>query len=401
MKHLYVALSISLACLGPSLAAPTAAAESRATNNTSQIVVPAGITTYLREDGVGLADARGMTLYSALDDPRYRTDPRFKNGGPKLCAGSCLEVWAPLLAPKDAVDTGDWSTTFWEEGARQWTYKNFPLFTYKLESKPGQTAGDGYISDTGEVGRHKRWRVIYEPMETPPGITMRAAPHILARVLADVKGMTAYTYDKDVVGKSSACVGECTSNWRPMLAPDLVVDIDKTWSTIRRDDGTSQWTFKGRPLYVYEGDAVSGEAKGDGIDKVWHAAVVRRTLPAPKDVIVTYSATYPDIGPVYADKNGRTFYSFFHDVASQLGKVCNAECMKEHWQPALSPTDVQGFGPWATVKNSDGAHQWMYQGKLVYTFVDDKKAGDMLGARFGYAADQAGAWGAVQARPPS
>jgi len=389
-------VSVGLFCLAVALfsVAP------RITIAADTVPTPPGITTYDRGDGTGFADANGMTLYSVLDDPRFRTDPRFKMDS-QLCTGPCLESWTPLLAPAGATPVGDWTIVAGAAGTKQWAYRDFPLFTYKLEAHPHQTSGDGFLADIGIVGLFKIWRVIYEPLPTPPGLSIHPAQRLLARVVADSKNMTAYTFDNDKVGKSSACVGECLRTWRPILAPQLVIDVDKVWSTVRREDGSAQWTHKGRPLYTYQGDAIPGEAKGDGIDNVWHAAVLRRSSPRPDDITVSYSDAFPEFGPVYADKGGKSLYAFYHDDRERLKEVCNADCMKAYWRPAVTPSAVKGFGPWTTIPISDGAHQWTYQGKPVFTFAKDNKAGDMLGIHFGYPGDQSGSWGPVQARPPS
>ena len=56
------------------------------------------------------------------------------------------------------------------------------------------------------------------------------------KVLADEKGMTLYTYDKDTKGKSN-CSGECAEYWPPAKASaDAKPTGDLT--LIKRDDGT-------------------------------------------------------------------------------------------------------------------------------------------------------------------
>ncbi len=43
-----------------------------------------------------------------------------------------------------------------------------------------------------------------------------------------------------------------------------------TLATITRDDGTTQVTHNGRPLYYYAEDTGVGDQAGDGINDVWH-----------------------------------------------------------------------------------------------------------------------------------
>ncbi|MDH4568188.1 hypothetical protein E8E95_16005 [Pseudomonas sp. BN414] len=89
-------------------------------------------------------------------------------------------------------------------------------------------------------------------------------------MLVDAKGMTLYTYDKDSDGKS-ACNGQCAENWPPLMA-DASAKADGEWSVVKRDDGSMQWAYDGKPLYTFVMDKKAGEVTGDGKMGVWHVA---------------------------------------------------------------------------------------------------------------------------------
>ena len=36
-----------------------------------------------------------------------------------------------------------------------------------------------------------------------------------------------------------------------------------------RDDGTKQWAYKGKPIYLYKPDIKPGDAMGDKFKDVW------------------------------------------------------------------------------------------------------------------------------------
>jgi predicted lipoprotein with Yx(FWY)xxD motif len=96
------------------------------------------------------------------------------------------------------------------------------------------------------------------------------------KTLADERGMTLYTFDKDEPGKSN-CYGECAEYWPPALAPsDAKPLLDL--APIERADGTLQWAHRGKPLYTYVEDQEPGDITGDGKDGVWHV-VKTRALP--------------------------------------------------------------------------------------------------------------------------
>ena len=46
--------------------------------------------------------------------------------------------------------------------------------------------------------------------------------------------------------------------------------MGKDWSTVKRRDGSLQWTYRDRPLYFYVGDKKTGDKTGDGIGGKWH-----------------------------------------------------------------------------------------------------------------------------------
>lgn len=88
--------------------------------------------------------------------------------------------------------------------------------------------------------------------------------------LVDASGKALYTYDKDAEGKSN-CNDKCAQNWPP-LAVKADAKEEGDWTIIKRDDGTSQWAYKGKPLYTWVKDEKPGVAAGDGVGGVWHLA---------------------------------------------------------------------------------------------------------------------------------
>lgn len=91
-----------------------------------------------------------------------------------------------------------------------------------------------------------------------------------AKAIADAKGMTLYTFDKDK-GGMSACYDDCAKKWPPAMAPEGAKAMGDYGVTERKDD-TYQWTYKNMPLYTYVTDKKAGDATGDGMGGVWHVA---------------------------------------------------------------------------------------------------------------------------------
>ncbi len=103
--------------------------------------------------------------------------------------------------------------------------------------------------------------------------TPGAAPiAVQAGALTNPSGMTLYVFDKDAAGSGkSMCNGDCAMKWPPLAA----AAGDKPggdYSIISRDDGSRQWAYKGKPLYLWFKDQKPGDMTGDGVNNVWHAA---------------------------------------------------------------------------------------------------------------------------------
>jgi len=89
-------------------------------------------------------------------------------------------------------------------------------------------------------------------------------------VLANAKGMTLYTFDKDMKGMSM-CTGECIKNWPPLTASADAKPMGN-WTIVEGESG-KQWAYKDKPLYTFVKDTKAGDTTGDGAGGVWHAAM--------------------------------------------------------------------------------------------------------------------------------
>jgi len=303
-------------------------------------------------DGSILTDAKGMSLYSFDMD---------KQPGKSACVGECPKAWPPLLAPAGTRPDQGWALIARDDGTSQWAYGGKPLYRYVVDSAPGDENGNGVYFNL--------WHVVFQPMRTPPGLTIHDSA--LGRVLADAQGRTLYVSDR------SACDRACAEDWKPFPAPAIAGALGD-WSAVRRDDGATQWAYKGKPLYRYARDWKAGATNGDGAVGAWHAAIVRPTPVLPPGM--RYQAS--DLGRIVADSGGKSLYTL--SESPNRPKVCDDGCIKANWWPFAAPSPAlhPGLG-WSVVKHDDGTIQWAYKGKLVYTFAGDEKPGDIRGDRFG------------------
>lgn len=103
--------------------------------------------------------------------------------------------------------------------------------------------------------------------------------------LADAGGRTLYTFDKDSATASN-CIGDCTVMWPPFVAA-AGASAKGDFGLVAREDGAQQWSYKGKPLYLYAGDAKPGDANGEGKGGVWHSVSMgtKRSAPSGYDTI--------------------------------------------------------------------------------------------------------------------
>jgi predicted lipoprotein with Yx(FWY)xxD motif len=79
---------------------------------------------------------------------------------------------------------------------------------------------------------------------------------------------------------------------------------------------------------------------------------------------------------VLTDHKGMTLYTFEKDKDGK--SACNAKCA-ENWPPLMAESAAMPSGHWTVITRDDGSSQWAYDGKPLYTFVRDTKAGEMTG----------------------
>ena len=121
-----------------------------------------GALVGLAKTGLGkvLVDQHGRTLYLFLKD----------RNGRSTCMGSCAHYWPPLLSSvKPRAHSGARASLLGlvrrPDGRRQVTYAGHPLYTFLLDTRPGQTNGEG------STNFGARWYVI-----AANGKAIRSAP---------------------------------------------------------------------------------------------------------------------------------------------------------------------------------------------------------------------------------
>jgi predicted lipoprotein with Yx(FWY)xxD motif len=129
---------------GGATQAPAATASPAASAPASAEAPPAGaVTVEAKEVGtigtVLVAGSNGMTVYVFTKD--------VKGNGKSACSGGCLATWPALTVaagetPKGGTGvTGALGTITRDDGVLQVTYNGLPLYFFKNDKAPGDSAG--------------------------------------------------------------------------------------------------------------------------------------------------------------------------------------------------------------------------------------------------------------------
>ena len=229
-----------------------------------------------------LTDNKGSTLYYFANEI----------DGASKCTGGCNDLWPVFydsLLSATTLGTGlkvsDFGTVTTATGAKQTTYKGWPLHYYapkdasnvNVKELPGEKKGEKF----GNV-----WFVFktsYSIMVANKKIGISGTPDSTTKAfLTDSAGNTLYYFVKDSLNPTTLptnCVAGCITTWpvfynASISAPSLLNKTD--FGEITRTDGAGgttrkQSTYKGRPLYYFSQDAfVRGSVKGEGFaSKNW------------------------------------------------------------------------------------------------------------------------------------
>ena len=95
----------------------------------------------------------------------------------------------------------------------------------------------------------------------------------LGQIVVDAEGKTLYVFLADE-GSDSTCYDDCEAAWPPLTVegdPAAGEGVDAALlGTTEREDGSTQVTLDGHPLYYFASDATADDFKGQGVGDVWY-----------------------------------------------------------------------------------------------------------------------------------
>ncbi|MDX8035568.1 hypothetical protein SK803_35630 [Lentzea sp. BCCO 10_0856] len=228
----------------------------------TQLAARTGVITGL---GAVLTNNAGLTLYRFDGDT---AQPPVSN-----CDGGCAESWPPVYVEGEqprvkGIDPKLLGTITRKDGKKQLTIANWPQYTFKNDTKPGEAKGVTVPKWFATATDGKK-------AQQNKAIALTSATVADLGVIAtDSDGMTLYRFDNDSAEPpTSNCSGDCAVQWPPAYVSEgfQVQGVDASLvGTIERD-GKKQLTIAGWPQYRFSGDKVCGEANGQGVGGKWWA----------------------------------------------------------------------------------------------------------------------------------
>ena len=227
------------------------------------------------------------------------------------------------------------------------------------------------------------------PGETPPPVSaaIRVAQHPeLGAILTDAAGRTLYLFTSDERGVST-CYQGCAAAWPPLLTVDDPIAGDGADAfvigTTTRDEGTTQVTYNGWPLYRFAADEMPSNAMGQNVGGIWFA-VSTSGGPIQTEALVNVSVN-AELGTILSDASGRTLYLFTVDERNRSN--CLSGCATA-WPPLVTvgePIAGEGIsaGRLGSIEREGGYLQVTYNGWTLYYFAPDSVPGDALGQNSG------------------
>jgi predicted lipoprotein with Yx(FWY)xxD motif len=312
---------------------------------------------------------------------------------------SCIDLWPAVLADKDAKPVGKWTVVERDDGALQWAYDGYALYTSVLDEKPGQVNG-GHSQRSGEVGVR---RPAEAPAMVPPQFRVNAI--LTGRILQTRDNYSVYASSKDGPDKSN-CNAACLRQWAPIQAPAYAQPRGE-FGIIERSPGIRQWTFRKQPLYTHIGEPFARMFGSD--EPGWYNVYTQYTPTPPADFTVQDSPT----GRVLADREGKTVYMYNcaddaldqqacdHPDAPQEYRftVCGGgdpkRCLDRFPYVEVSEGATSNSLLWtamwidpmtgrkAAAGQPGAKHVWAYRNRPVYTHYRDRGPGDMTADQWG------------------
>jgi predicted lipoprotein with Yx(FWY)xxD motif len=245
--------------------------------------------------GTHIVDKDGRTLYFFSNDV---------NGGLSNCTGGCLTSF-PMFNADSATTTfsdgllaSDFKTITLTSGAKQTTYKGWPLYYFAQSGTPepaGQTNGEGIGNIWFVAKTNYSIMIANNQLIGADGIhylSTYAPGDGLTNYFCDGNGNTLYTFARDSAFINKFTKADFSNNTVfPIYETGNITvpsTLNKSLFVVTPFNGRNQLTYNGWPLYYFGADSlVRGSTKAVSFPPsqppgaIWPVAI-KGELPAPR-----------------------------------------------------------------------------------------------------------------------
>ncbi|PWG79900.1 hypothetical protein [Pararcticibacter amylolyticus] len=203
-----------------------------------------------------ITDNEGRALYFFSNDAN----------GSSSCTGGCLIAWPAYYSENLKVGTGlnssDFGTITRSDGAKQTTYKGWPLYYYQSDTKAGDVKGDG-VTDNWFVAKADYTVMIsYTQLVGNDGVQYNSqgkAGQEFSQYLTDAHGNTLYAFIQDRFKQNKFTNNDPTHDAVWPIFPVATIGsipsiLDKSQFELITVFGKTQLVYKGNPLYYFGAD---------------------------------------------------------------------------------------------------------------------------------------------------
>jgi len=332
-----------------------------------------------------LTDSEGKSLYFFSKDTRETSE----------CVDGCRDIWPVFyvenLTIDNELDPADFETITRTDGAKQITYKGWPLYYFANDTNIGDTNGDKvnnvwYVAKPDYSLMYANSQLVGHDDKNYTSDFTEGDGNTF--YITDIDGRTLYTFKKDTNNTNNFTKSDFSNNG---VWPIAEISLDKIPSILNSNNfgtidvfGKTQITYKGWPLYYFGQDAERGDNKGISFPApgVWPIANVDiPAAPAAKTIKLADNASF---GKILTDAEGISLYFFSDDTKNT--SACLDGCLNA-W-PIFYTEDLivdsgLDLADFATITRTDGTKQTTYKGWPLYYYVSDVNAGDTLGDNVG------------------
>ena len=246
-------------------------------NNPPPVYTPPAVSIQLKTDshfGSVLADGNGKTLYFFSMDAN----------GSSACTTGCINIWPAVYIASPTLGTGlnaaDFATITRSDGAKQTTYKGWPLYTYSGDVLVTDIKGDGFENIWYVAKPDYTVMLAYSQLVGADGIMYDSAYKAgtgKTLYMTDAHGVTLYSFSNDKTGTNTFTKSDFSNdNIFPIAQISAIQRVPSTLDKTAFSTTTvflkTQLTYKGWPVYQFGGDSLlRGNTKGVSVPSpgVW------------------------------------------------------------------------------------------------------------------------------------